>query len=126
LLSASVAPEVPEDRGELEDGLSYINTDRDITLVNKGKDIYLVMVQREPDILPAEGTISYHGSVIRILGPGLTRLVAYRLEPISIMEERFWRPCMGADCTWIGPLPPPPPPIVPPGLSAMILNPQQN
>jgi hypothetical protein len=123
LVTNATAQDVPEDRGELEDGLGYINTARAITLINTGEHVYVVMVQREPGTTPAAVPLSYNGGTITVAGYGLSRLVAYRLEPIAILTNDFWRPCMGADCTWIGPLPPPPPPIVPPELSAVFLAP---
>jgi hypothetical protein len=125
LATNATAQERAEDRGELEDGLSYINTERDITLVNTGKYVYLVIVQREPGTIPVELPFSSSEGILKILQPGLSRAIAFRLEPVQIMEELVWRPCMGADCSFIGPLPPPPPPTDYPVSSAVILQPQQ-
>jgi hypothetical protein len=119
-----MAQEIPDERGELEEGLGYVNTENEVTLVNSGKDVYVVMVQRSPGTSPAEVPVSYRDGTIRISRSGLTTLKVYRLVPISEMDEDFWRPCLGADCTWIGPLPPPPPPILPPDLAAILLQPQ--
>jgi hypothetical protein len=124
LVTSATAQEVREDRGELEDGLSYINSERDITLVNTGKDVYIVMVQREPGTTPAEVPVSYMEGTVRLSGYGLSKAILYRLEPISVLERNFWRPCLGADCSFIGPLPPPPPPTAPPNPSAVFLQPE--
>jgi hypothetical protein len=123
LATNATAQEIPEDRGTLEDGLDYINTERDITLINTGEHAYLVMVQREPGATLVEVPVSYNGGLLKIIGLSLSKAIVYRLEPVAILETDFWRPCLGADCTWIGPLPPPPPPIVPPNLGAKFLNP---
>lgn len=123
LVTNATAQELSEDRGELEDGLGYINTERDITLVNKGKDVYLVMVQREPGIAPFEGPVAYMEGTVRLSGYGLSKAIAYRLEPIAILSDEFWRSCATGDCSWMGPLPPPPPPIFP-DPSAVFLAPQ--
>ena len=124
LATNATAQEIPEDMGTLEDGLDYINTERGITLTNTGEHTYLVVVQREPGATLAEAPVSYDGGIVQIVGLSLIKAVVYRLEPVAVLETDFWRPCMGADCTWIGPLPPPPP-IVPPELKAKLklLNP---
>jgi hypothetical protein len=103
-------PPPPADTGELEHGLTYINTERESTLVNTGKDIYLVMVQREPGTAPAEEPISYNGEIVIIPKVGLIKAVAYRLVPIGVLADELWRSCAMGDCSWIGPFPPPPPP----------------
>ncbi len=121
LATVARAQDVPEDRGELEEGLGYVNTEDEVTLVNSGKDVYVVMVQRGPGTLPTEVPVSYRAGTIRISRSGLTSLKVYRLMPISELDLDFWRPCIGADCSWTGPLPPPPPPIVPPDLAAIFL-----
>lgn len=118
------AQEIPEEMGTLEAGLTYTNTEREVTLVNTGKDVYLVMVQREPGIEPAEGPILYRDGTLRLSGYGLNRLVAYRLEPIAVLADQLWRSCAMGDCSFIGPLPPPQPPTGPPDPSAVFLSPQ--
>ena len=130
LATVATAQEIPEERGELEEGLGYVNTEKEVTLVNSGKDVYVVMVQRgSPCASPAEVPVSDRKGVIRISKCGLTSLKVYGIRliselEVSELEADFWRPCMGADCSWSGPLPPPPPPpIVPPDLSALFLSP---
>lgn len=123
LAAVATAQEVP-DEGELEAGLSYVNTEREFTLVNTGKDVYLVMVQRGPGIAPAEGPVSYRDGTVRLSGYGLSRAVAYRLEPIAVLADQLWRSCAMGDCSFIGPLPPPQPPEGPPDPSAVFLQPQ--
>jgi hypothetical protein len=124
LVTVATAQEVPEERGELEEGLDYVNTENEVRLVNSGKDVYVVMVQRSPGTSPAEAPVSYRKGVTTVPRSGLTSLKIYRLVAISELEEDFWRPCLGADCTWIGPLPPPPPPTVPPELKATFFTAQ--
>ncbi len=123
LVATAAAQEVPaEETGTLEEGLDYVNTENEIRLINRGKNIYVFMVQRRSGLLPADTPVLYTDDAVTIARYGLNKLVAYRLEPIAILE-RSWRPCFGADCSWIGPLPPPPPPIVPPDLAALFLTP---
>ena len=124
LVTNATAQELPEDSGELENGLSYINTERDITLVNTGKYVYLVMVQREPGTTPAEVPISYNGGTVTLSKYKLSKAIAYRLEPIAVLADEFWRSCAMGDCSFIGPLPPPPPPTDLPDPSAVLLQPQ--
>jgi hypothetical protein len=116
-------PPPPAATGELEDGLTYINTERDFTLVNTGNDIYLLMVQREPGTAPAEEPVSFNGEIVRISGDGLYKVVAYRLVPISVMKNQFWRTCAMGDCSWTGPLPPQPDPPDYPDSEVKILMP---
>lgn len=124
LVATAAAQDTPvEETGTLEAGLDYVSTENEIRLINGGKDVYVVMVQRRSGLLPGDAPVLYLDGAITVSRYGLSRLVAYRLEPIAILEHS-WRPCLGADCTWIGPLPPPPPPIVPPDLGAMFLTPQ--
>lgn len=124
LVTNATAQEPPSDRGELEEGLGYISTERAITLVNRGKYVYLIMVQHGPGTTLAELPPPYNEGILSLSGFNVSQAIAYRLEPVAILSDDFWRPCMGADCTWIGPLPPPPPPIAPPGTSAVFLAPQ--
>ncbi len=123
--AAAQEPPPPASTGELEPGLTYINTDRDFTLINTGKYIYLVMVQREPGTAPVAVPVSYDGEILRIVGDNLYKAVAYRLEPISVLKNQLWRSCAMGDCSWIGPVPPQPdPPDDHPGAEAKILMPE--
>lgn len=118
------AQEPREETGVLEDGFGYVMTGNEVRLVNTGKYIYLVMVQRSPGTSPAEAPVSYMEGTISLAEYGLNRLVAYRLEPIAVLADQLWRSCAMGDCSWQGPLPPPPPPIAPPDLGAMFITPQ--
>ena len=124
LATNAMAQEAREDRGVLEDGLSYIMNGSEIRLVNTGKDVYIVMVQREPGTPPVEAPISYLEGVSAFSGVSLSKAIVCRLVPIEILEHEFWRPCVMSDCSFIGPLPPPPPPTAPPDPSAIFLQPQ--
>jgi hypothetical protein len=124
LATNAMAQKTREDRGVLEDGLSYIMTGSEIRLVNAGKDVYVVMVQREPGTSPAEAPISYMEGVGTFSGYSLNKAILFRLVPIAVLEHEFWRPCAMGDCSFIGPLPPPPPPTAPPDPSAIFLQPQ--
>lgn len=123
LVTNAIAQE-PSDMEELEKGLSSINTERDVTLVNSGKYVYVVMVQRERGITPAEEPISYRGGTVRLSKYSLSKAVAYRLEPVAVLQGELWRTCAMGDCSFIGPLPPPPPPPDLPDPSAVFLEPQ--
>ncbi len=124
LVTNATAQELPEDRGELEEGLSYISTELDTTLVNTGKDVYLVMVQREPGTTPAEVPLSFNGRTVTLSKYSLNKAIAYRLVPIAVLAGELWRSCAMGDCAFIGPLPPPPPPTDQPDPSAIFLEPQ--
>jgi len=124
LATNAMAQKPREDRGVLEEGLSYIMTDSDVSLVNTGKDVYLVMVQREPGTPPALSPISYLEGAFRFSGQSLSKAILFRLVPVHILEDEFWRPCSMGDCSFIGPLPPPPPPTAPPDPTAVFLQPQ--
>ncbi len=118
------AQEPREVTGVLEDGLSFVMTGNEVRLVNRGKHVYLVMVQRSPGTSPAEAPVSYMEGTVSLSEYSLDRVVAYRLEPIAVLADMFWRSCAMGDCSWTGPLPPPPPPIAPPDLGAMFLTPE--
>ena len=124
LVTNANAQEPREATGVLENGLDYVVNGNEVRLVNTGKHVYLVMVQRSPGTLPADAPISYMEGTVSVSGYGLSRLVAYRLEPIAVLADQLWRSCAMGDCSWTGPLPPPPPPIAPPELGAMFLTPQ--
>jgi hypothetical protein len=124
LATSAMAQKPREDRGVLENGLSYIMTGSDISLINTGTDVYVVMVQRAPGTSPTEAPVSYMEGVHRFSGVSLNKAILYRLVPIEILEHEFWRPCAMSDCSFIGPLPPPPPPTAPPDPSAIFLQPQ--
>jgi hypothetical protein len=113
-----------EDRGVLEEGLGYVMTGSEIRLVNTGKDVYVVMVQRAPGTSPVEAPVSYIEGTVRLSGYSLNKAILFRLQPIAVLEDEFWRPCAMGDCSFIGPLPPPPPPTAPPDPSAVFLQPQ--
>lgn len=123
LVTNAMAQEPRETRGVLEEGLSYVMTEDEVRLVNKGKDIYLVMVQRSPGTSSADAPVSYMEGTGTFSSYSLARVVAYRLVPIAVLADEFWRSCAMGDCSWQGPLPPPPPPITPPDLGAMLLTP---
>jgi hypothetical protein len=124
LATNAMAQKPREDRGVLEDGLSYIMTGSEIRLVNTGKDVYVVMIQREPGTSPVEAPVSFMEAVGTFSGVSLSKAILFRLMPIHILEHEIWRPCAMADCSFIGPLPPPPPPTAPPDPSAVFLQPQ--
>ncbi|HKH45069.1 MAG TPA: hypothetical protein VKM72_10440 [Thermoanaerobaculia bacterium] len=124
LATAGTASEDREETGVLEDGLSYVNIENEVKLVNAGKDVYLVMIERSPGISPADTPVSFREGALKVSRYGLARLVAYRLEPIAVLADQFWRSCAMGDCSFIGPLPPPPPPTAPPDPSAVFLQPQ--
>ncbi len=122
LATTATAQEPFPDKGELEEGLSYVSTEGKVALVNTGKEVYVVMVTRRPGTRPTEPVL-YRAGTTTVPMVGLVSLRVYRLVPISEMVDAIWRPCMGADCSWSGPLPPPPPPL-PDYLEAMFLAPQ--
>lgn len=124
LATNAMAQEPREVKGVVEEGLGYVMTGSEVRLVNSGKYIYLVMVQRSPGTSPADAALSFIDGTATVPMYGLARLVAYRLEPIAVLGDQFWRSCAMGDCSWMGPLPPPPPPIVPPDLAAMLISPQ--
>jgi hypothetical protein len=124
LVTNAMAQEPREESGVLEEGLGYVMNENEVRLINTGKDVYLVMVQRGPGIAPAEGPVSYTDGTVRLSGYGLSRAVAYRLEPIAVLTDQLWRSCAMGDCSFIGPLPPPQPPTGPPDPSAVFLTPQ--
>jgi hypothetical protein len=109
--------------GSLEEGLGYVNDERDVTLINSGKNVYVVMVHREPSTSPADAPVSYNGGTLKFSKYSLDKAIAYRLVPIAILEEEFWRPCSMGDCSWQGPLPPQPDPL-PGHLAAKFLSPE--
>ena len=111
--------------GSLDEGLGYVSTEREVTLINSGKKIYVAMVKRSPGTEPTEPPISYVTGSMSLPKPGINKVILHELKPIAILEEDFWRPCSMGDCSWTGPLPPPPrPPIAPPGLAAVFLSPE--
>jgi hypothetical protein len=124
LATNAMAQKPREDRGVLEDGLDYIMTGSEVRLVNTGRDVYVVMIQRQPGTSPVEAPISYMEAVSTFSGVSLSKAILFRLMPIEILELEIWRPCAMADCSFIGPLPPPPPPTAPPDPSAIFLQPQ--
>jgi len=124
LATNAMAQKPREDRGMLEDGLGYIMAGSEISLVNTGKDVYLVMVQRQPGTSQAEAPVSYMEGVFRFSGYSLNKAILFRLQAVAVLENEFWRPCAMGDCSFIGPLPPPPPPTAPPDPSAVFLQPQ--
>jgi hypothetical protein len=123
LATNAMAQEPHQEKGELEEGLGYVMTGNEVRLVNTGKYIYLVMVQRSPGTSPADAPISYIEGTASLPVYSLNRLVAYRLTPIAVLADQFWRSCAMGDCSWTGPLPPPPPPLTPPDLGAILLTP---
>lgn len=124
LATNAMAQKPREDRGVLADGLGYIMAGSDISLVNTGKDVYVVMVQREPGTLPVEAPVSYMAGVVRFSGYSLNKAILFRLQAVAVLEDDFWRPCSMGDCSFIGPLPPPPPPTPLPDPTAVFLQPQ--
>jgi hypothetical protein len=124
LATNAMAQKPQEGRGVLEDGLSYIMTGSDVSLINTGRDVYVVMVQRAPGTSPVEAPISYMEGVVRFSGFSLNQAILFRLQPVAVLEDEFWRPCAMGDCSFIGPLPPPPPPTAPPDPTAIFLQPQ--
>jgi hypothetical protein len=109
--------------GELEEGLRYVNTEKTIELVNTGEEVYVVMVTRRPGTPETERPVLYRAGTTAVPRKDLVSLRVFRLTLISEMVDAIWRPCMGADCSWQGPLPPPPPPL-PDYLAAIFLAPQ--
>lgn len=124
LATTATAQEPFSEEGELAEGLSYVNTENEVELVNTGEGVYVVMVTRSPGTLPTGPAVLYRAGTTTVSRFGLVSLKVYQLMPIAELEADFWRPCIGADCSWQGPLPPPPPPIAPPDLSALFLSPQ--
>ena len=124
LATNAMAQKPGEERGVLEEGLGYFMNGSEISLVNTGRDVYVVMVQREPGTSPVEAPISYMEGVVRFSGYSLSKAILYRLVPVAVLEDEFWRPCAMGDCSFIGPLPPPPPTTAPPNPSAIFLQPQ--
>ena len=124
LVTSAMAQKPREDRGVLGDGLSYIMTGSEISLINTGRDVYVVMVQRAPGTSPVEAPISYMEGSVRFSGFSLNQAILFRLQPVAVLEDEFWRPCAMGDCSFIGPLPPPPPPTAPPDPTAIFLQPQ--
>ena len=124
LATNAMAQELREEKGVLENGLGYVMTANEVRLVNTGKDVYLVMVQRAPGTSTTEAPVSYLEGTVRLSGYSLSQAVLYRLEPIAVLSGEFWRSCAMGDCSFIGPLPPPPPPTAPPNPSAVFLQPQ--
>lgn len=124
LATTATAQEPFPTEGELEPGLSYVNTEKAIELINTGEEVYVVIVTRSARISQPEQSVLSGAGTILIPRNGLISLKVNRLVPVSEMVDAIWRPCMGADCSFIGPLPPPPPPPdqVP---SAIFLEPQQ-
>src|SRR4051812_34750848 len=107
LVTSAMAKEPREDRGVLDDGLVYLMNGSEISLVNTGKNVYVVMIQRQPDPPPAEAPVSYMEGVHRFSGYQLSKAILFRLQPVAILADDFWRPCAMGDCSFIGPLPPP-------------------
>lgn len=97
--------------GTLAEGLSYVSSESDLTLINNGKAVYVVMIKRTPGTGPTEPPVSYVAGTMRVSKTGIDKLIVQELTPVVILERDFWRPCSMGDCSWQGPLPPPPPPL---------------
>jgi hypothetical protein len=123
-LVTTAAAQDREERGVLEDGLGYVMTENEVRLVNTGKHVYLVMIQRKPGTSRVEEAVAYLDGSASFSQYSLSQAVLFRLEPVAVLEDEFWRPCAMGDCSFIGPLPPPPPPTAPPDPSAVFLQPQ--
>ena len=109
--------------GTLEEGLSYVNTERDVTLINNGKSVYVTIIKRLPGTEPVDPPVSYNGGVSSFPTVGMDRAILYRLTEVAVLQDEMWRPCNMGDCSWQGPVPPQPDPL-PGKLAAKFLSPE--